>query len=64
VSNFFYSELHVSIFFSIAHVSFVTKAWRERPTYIAEHLFVEWMDGTMLTSHRRIAGGIWCAHES
>ena len=38
--------------------------WRERPTHTMEPYFVEWMDGTMLTSHRSIARGMWCAHES
>ena len=36
-----YLDLHVSIFFSIAHASlfFLNKNWRERPTHIVEHLF-------------------------
>ena len=49
----------VHIFFSlIAHASlFFNKNWRERPTHIVEHFFVEWVDGTMLTSQRSIARG-------
>ena len=64
---FQYLDLHVSIyFFSIAHASlFFNKNWRERDQHILwSFYFVEWMDGTMLTSHRSIARGMLCARES
>ena len=55
-------------FFSIAYafsLFFVLTITRERDQHILwSFYFVEWMDGTMLTSHRSIARGMWCAHES
>ena len=51
--------------FSIANISFVTKSGeRETNTYCGVFYFVEWMDGTMLTSHRSLARGVWHARES
>ena len=58
-------DLHVSIFFFWIALLFYLTIIRERDQHILWSIYcVEWMDGTMLTSHRSIARGMWCARES
>ena len=60
-------DLHVStIFFdSPCFLSFFLTITGEGDQHILwSFYFVEWMDGTMLTSYRSIARGMWCARES
>jgi len=69
VSNFFFifllgpSCVHISFFlFFNSPCLFCCKKIGERLTHIVELLFVERNDGTMLTSHRSIARGVYGVH--
>jgi hypothetical protein len=64
VSNFFLNAwTFMSLYFFNSPCLFCNNRWRERPIHIVELLFCGIkMDGTMLTSHRCIARGVYSVH--